>query len=114
MNMKRKANRPKLAIAGKELMTVLSKSRREVQDLTILKILKSLKPLKTVKVPPTEGSTANSAKEIMTMIPSKMLNPSLTYPLTPSPSSLSTISTANKTVKMLLAIFWTSKSQSGC
>jgi hypothetical protein len=94
MNRYKSVRNPRFEIAESDSRTVLNRIRSDVQDFIILKILVSLKALKTDN-PDLSLDCTNSSKLRMTMMASKILNPSEQYTLMPRPNSLSTISNAN-------------------
>jgi len=99
INRKSPVRTAKFVIDDNDSSTVESRILSEVQDLIILKTLRSLKALSTES--PEFSSAKKSSKRLThTMTPSKMLKPSYTYFLRPSPKSLRTISIANMTVKI--------------
>ena len=102
MKLRRKISKPRFVIDENALRTVYRIFLSAFHDLTILKILKSLKDLSTVST--LEPALRNSKSPTITMIASKSLKLSLTQFLNPIPTSLSTISAANKHVNVELAV----------
>jgi len=113
INKKRSVRTPKFVIDDSDSSTVESRILNELQDLMILNTLSSLNARSTDR--PELSDAKNSSNKLMhTITPSKLLNPSSTYFLIPSPKSLRTISRAKMMVKMTLAIELEKESQSGC
>ena len=103
MNIKSKASTARFATEGNDEITVPKIFCRDVHDLTSLKILRRRKPLKIENMPPSLLLVIiyapSSIRLRITTTKSKQLNPSLKYPLHPSPIMLITISIVNRIVK---------------
>lgn len=112
MNKKRRVRTPKFVIEESDSSTVERRILNELQDLMILNTLSSLNARSTDR--PELSDWKNSSNKLMhTITPSKMLKPSSTYFLIPSPNSLRTISRAKITVKITFAMALANESHSG-